>query len=113
MGRKLTAIFFALWLLLTMPMMASAQAFDPNRMGSISVTLLDPTDKTPIAGAELSLYHVATVSLNSQNNLSYTFTDMFKGCGAALDDPALSAKLDTFVEGHAVTATKRITDVRG
>ena len=96
-----------------MPMAAFAQSFDADRLGSISVTLIDQDGKTPISGAELSLYHVATVSLNSKNNLSYIFTYAFEDCGAALDDPALSVKLDAFVKDHSVTAKKLVTDVHG
>ena len=104
MRRKFISIILTIWVLLMMPMTAFAQSFDVNRLGSISVTLMDQDGKTPIVGAELSLYHVATVSLNSKNNLSYTFTKAFEDCGAALDDPSLSVKLDAFVKDHSVPA---------
>ena len=113
MGRKFISIILTIWVLLMMPMTVFAQSFDANRLGSVSVTLMDQDGKTPISGAELSLYHVATVSLNSKNNLSYTFTNAFEDCGAALDDPELSVKLDTFVKEHSVTAEKLVTDVHG
>ena len=113
MRRKFISIILTIWVLLMMPMTAFAQSFDVNRLGSISVTLMDQDGKTPISGAELSLYHVATVSLNSKNNLSYTFTHAFEDCGAALDDPALSVKLDTFVKNHSVTAEKLVTNTHG
>ena len=113
MRRKFISIILTIWVLLMMPMTAFAQSFDVNRLGSISVTLMDQDGKTPISGAELSLYHVATVSLNSKNNLSYIFTYAFEDCGAALDDPALSVKLDAFVKNHSVTAEKLVTDLHG
>ena len=113
MRRKFISLILTIWVLLMMPMTAFAQSFDVNRLGSISVTLMDQDGKTPISGAELSLYHVATVSLNSKNNLSYTFTDAFENCGCALEDPALSAKLDAFVEEHSPSAKKLVTDVHG
>ena len=113
MGRKLISVFLIVWVLIVMPITAFAQDFDSNRVGSISVTLMDQDGKTPIAGAELSLYYVATVSLNSKNNLSYTFTNVFEDCGCALDDPALSVKLDTFVKDHSVSAEKLVTDAHG
>lgn len=113
MRRKFISIILTIWVLLMMPMTAFAQSFDVNRLGSISVTLMDQDGKTPISGAELSLYHVATVSLNSKNNLSYTFTDAFENCGCALEDPALSAKLDAFVKDHSVSAKKLVTDAHG
>ena len=113
MRRKFISIILTIWVLLMMPITAFAQSFDAARLGSISVTLMDQDGKTPIAGAELSLYHVATVSLNSKNNLSYIFTYAFEDCGAALDDPALSVKLDAFVEEHSPSAKKLVTDVHG
>ena len=113
MGRKIISVFLIVWVLAVMPMTAFAQDFDSNRDGSISVTLMDQDGKTPIAGAELSLYYVATVSLNSKNNLSYTFTNEFENCGCALDDSELSAKLDAFVKDHSVSAEKLVTDAHG
>lgn len=113
MGRKIISVFLIVWVLFMTPMTAFAQDFDSNRVGSISVTLMDQDRKTPITGAELSLYHVATASLNSKNNLSYTFTNPFMDCGFALDDPALSVKLDAFVEEHSVSTLKLVTDAYG
>ena len=113
MGRKIISVFLMVCVFLMIPLTASAQEFDPDRLGSISVTLMDQDGKTPIKGAELSLYYVATASLNSKNKLSYTFTDAFQDCGCALDDPALAVKLDTFVQDHAVSAAKLATDSHG
>lgn len=113
MRRKFISIILTAWVLLMMPMTAFAQSFDADRLGSISVTLMNQDGKTPIAGAELSLYYVASVELNSNNNLSYTFTNTFEDCGCALDDPALSVKLDAFVAEHAVSAVKLATDRYG
>lgn len=113
MKHKLMAVFLAAWVLLAMPMTASAQELDPQRAGSISVTLTDQNTQTPLTGAELSLYYVATVTLNSNNNLSFTFTDAFADCGCALDDPALAIKLDAFVREHAVPMETQVTDAQG
>ena len=113
MGRKLISVFLIMFVLFIMPMTAFAQEFDADGVGSISVTLVDQGSKTPIKGAELSLYYVATVSLNSNNKLSYTFTDAFRDCGCALNDPALAVKLDAFVKDHSVSATKLVTDGQG
>lgn len=112
MERKLIAVLMTVWMLLVMPVTAMAAEFESDRVGSISVTLAHRDGKTPIVGAELSLYHVADVSLNSQNNLSYTFTDEFESCGCVLDDPALSGKLDVFVRDHPA-ARRLVTDESG
>ena len=113
MRRKFISSILTIWVLLMMPMTVFAQDFSSDRIGSISVTLMAQDSKTPITGAELSLYYVATVRLNSKNNLSYTFTDAFKNCGCALDDPALSVKLDVFVENYSVAKEKLVTDAHG
>ena len=113
MRHKFISLFLLAWMLLMMPMTVFAQDFDADRLGSISVTLIDQDGKTPIAGAELSLYYVATVKLNSKNNLSYTFTNAFEDCGCALDDPALSVKLDAFVKEKSVSIQKLVTDAHG
>lgn len=113
MGRKLISALMIVWVLFMIPITAFAQDFDSDRVGSISVTLMDQDGKTPISGAELSLYYVATVSLNSNNNLSYTITDGFADCGCALDDPTLAVKLDAFVKDHSVSAEKLVTDAHG
>lgn len=113
MGRKLISAFLIVWGLVMMPMTAFAQDFDSNQVGSISVMLKDQDGNTPITGAELSLYYVATVKRNSKTNLSYTFTDAFEDCGCALDDPALSVKLDAFVKENPIAAEKLVTDAHG
>ena len=113
MGRKLISVFLMAWILLIVPMNAFAQDFDDDCVGSIAVTLIGQNGKKPIAGAELSLYYVATVNLNSNNNLSYTFVNGFKDCGFALNDPALSLKLDAFVKDYSVSSEKRVTDSQG
>ena len=113
MRHKLIALFLSVWVLFMMPMAVSAQELLPDHVGSISVTLMDRDGKTPITGAELSLYYVATVCMNDQNHLSYTFTDTFKNCGSALDDPALALTLDAFVTEHDIPAVKLVTDPHG
>ena len=113
MGRKIISVFLIAWILLVMPMAAFAEELDMDRVGSISVTLVDPDGEKPLAGAELSLYYVATVKLNEANRPSFTFTDAFAGCGAALDDPALTTVLDVYVQENATPVAKQVTDGQG
>ena len=113
MVRKLVSVFLPVLVLFMMPLTAFAQDLDFDHVGSISVTLMDQDGNTPIAGAELSLYYVATVGLNSEDHLSYTFTDEFKDCGCALEDPELPAKLEAFIQEHASSAEKLVTDGQG
>lgn len=113
MGHKLIAVLLAAWMLLVMPVTVLAAEFDMDRVGSISVTLMEPEGKKPIEGAELSLYHVAEVSLNSENKLSYTFAGEFENCGCPLDDPELSGKLELFIQAEPVDARRIETDANG
>ena len=113
MGRKWISVILAAWILLMMPMAAFAQTVDFDRTGSVSVTLIDRDGKTPITGAELSLYYVATVGINNSYHLSYTFTDAFRDCGAELEDPDLASALDAFVQEHAVPVKTQATDAQG
>lgn len=113
MRRKLISVFLIVWLLSMVSVTAFAQEFDPDRVGSVCVTMWVQSGSRPIADAEVSLYRVATVSLNSKGNLSYVFTAAFENCGCALDDPALSAKLDAFVAERSVSAEKLATDRYG
>ena len=113
MRHKLISVFLIAWILFMTPMTAFAQDFDSDRVGSISVTLMDHDGKTPISGAELSLYYVATVKLNNKNNSSYTFTNAFEDCSCALDDSTLSVKLDAFVKENSVATEKLVTDAHG
>ena len=86
MQRKFLSLILTVWVLFMLPVTAMAQSFDANRLGSVAVTLLDPVEKTPLSGAELSLYYVASAELNRHNNLIYTFTGAFENCGCALSD---------------------------
>ena len=113
MQRKFLSLILTVWVLFMLPVTAMAQSFDANRLGSVAVTLLDPVEKTPLSGAELSLYYVATAELNRHNNLIYTFTGAFENCGCALTDPSLSIKLDTFVTQHSTPVVKLVTDAHG
>lgn len=113
MPRKFLSIVLAVWVLLMLPMPAAAQGFDAARLGSVSITLMDQVEKTPISGAELSLYYVASVEQTANHDLIYTFTKAFETCGCALADPKLSTKLEAFVQEHAIPAERLVTDARG
>ena len=113
MRNKIISVCLIAVLLLALPITAYAQNLDFDQLGAIRVTLLEKNGTSPIVGAELSIYHVATVALNSSGNLSYTYTEPFEACGSALDDPELAIKLEQFLNTHFVTATKAVTDSLG
>ena len=113
MGRKLLALWLCVLLVAACVTTAFAEKFDSTKIGSISVTLTDPNGKTPIVGAELSIYHVATVSLNTSGNLSYVYTADFAETGISLTDPELAAKLEAYLSEHEVPSIQLITDETG
>lgn len=113
MRNKIISICLITAILIVLPMTVYAQSLDHDRLGSIRVTLVERNGNAPLVGAELSIYHVATVAVNASGNLSYAYTKPFEACGAALDDPELAIKLERFLNEHSVTAAKAVTDAYG
>ena len=113
MRRKIISLCVAALLILTCSFTAFAQNFDPEKTGSISVTLTEQYDKEPIVGAELRIYYVATVHMNADGNLSYVYTDSFEDSGIEIDDPSLAIKLDAFVLEHDISSITVTTDKNG
>lgn len=110
---KIIIFCATLLLLLTGSHMVFAEEFDPNKTGSISVTLIEQKENTPIVGAELSVYHVATALLDENENLIYNYTNDFKQLGTAINDVSLVTKLDSFVSQNSVPSTKMTTNTEG
>ena len=113
MKNKWISFCLIAWILAVLPMTVSAQEFDPDRRGSISVSLVSADEEKPMAGTELSVYYVATVDLNARGELQYICGDAFADSGIALEDPALVAKLDAFVSEADVPSGKILTDDQG
>ena len=113
MGRKLLTLCLAVLLTLTCAVTALAEELDYEKTGSISVTLTEQYEKTPIVGAELSVYFIATVGINTDGNLNYVITEDFSGLGFAIDDPELVAKLDAYLLDNEVQAIYLRTDENG
>ena len=113
MHRKIITFCVTALLILACSLAAFAQDFDPQKTGSVSVTLTEQHNKEPIVGAELSVYYVATVRMNTDGNLSYVYTDSYENSGIDIDDPSLAIKLDAFVSEHNVSSVKITTDDNG
>lgn len=113
MRNKLISLGLTVWLLLTLPVTVFAQWFDADRVGSISVTLVDQAQKRPVPDAQIAVYHVTSVERNSNNRLFYTYTEDFETCGFDLNDPQLATKLGTFAQEHDVPAKTAVTDAFG
>lgn len=113
MHRKVLTLCVTILMILTCSPTVFAQNFDPEQTGSVSVTLKDKYNNAPIAGAELSVYYVATVRLNTNGNLSYVYTNSFENSGIDIDDPSFAIKLDAYVLEHNASSIKITTDKNG
>lgn len=113
MKNKWISLFLVLAFLLAFSGTVAAEEWDPSRAGTISVTLVSKDGETPMEGAELLVYHVATVTCDPEGKLFYAYTHAFADCGISLDDPDLAAKLDAFVAENSVDCRKALTDAHG
>lgn len=113
MRGKIISLFIAVFLLLTCTFTISAKEFEPDNLGSIKVTLTDKNRNEPIVGAELLVYRIANVAINSNGVLSYSYTNDFKQFDASIDDPALVTKLDAFLTKNDMSSVKTVTDEKG
>ena len=113
MRHKIITLCATVLLILACSLTVFAQDFDPENIGSISVTLTEQHDKEPIVGAELSVYYVATIVIDADGKLTYDYTEDFKKFHIALDDMSLATKLDAFVAQNSVPSIKIITNAEG
>lgn len=88
---------------------------DFSRKGKFEVTLKDFDETNRIEGAEIALYHVASVS--SQNNkLVYEFTEDFTECDADLSDltkEELTDDIKQCITENMEPVQKQMTDSEG
>ena len=113
MSRKVIAVCVTVLLLFTCSYTAFAEAFDKDKTGAISVTLIEQERKEPIVGAELSVYHIATVMQNEDGDLLYDYTEDFRRIDTAIDDATLPKKLDAFVLKNSVPFAQMVTNAEG
>jgi uncharacterized surface anchored protein len=113
MRRKIITLCLACLLILGCLPTVLAQEFDPQKTGSISVTLTEQYRKDPIVGARLNVYYVAKVRMNADGSLIYIPTDAFANAELALEDPALADKLEAYVSQHHVDSLQVTTDENG
>lgn len=113
MKHKILTLCMTVLLLISCMIAVSAEEFDSEKIGSISVTLTEQYDKTSIAGAELSMYYIATVSAGADGKLYYTYAEPFDKTGIAIDDPELVSKLDAYLSQTEVPAMKLQTNAEG
>lgn len=81
---KYLSLFIIMFFISTDIVSASDHVIDFNKKGTISVTLME-NDDNKISGAEITIYHVATVS-SKDNKLVYTYNEFIKDCKGDLND---------------------------
>ena len=113
MVHKALRLCLILLLLAALPTTAMAQEWDPDRLGSLSLSLVSRSEETVLAGAELSLFRIATVEADAEGTLRYSLTEAFSNSGLSLEDPDLIPKLDAFVSEQTVPCRKTHTDDKG
>ena len=113
MSRKIIIFCLTILLISTCSYTVFAEEYNPNLTGSISVTLTDKKQSEAIVGAELSLYYVATVIMDENENLIYNYTNDFKQLDCAIDDAELATTLDLFVSQHSIPSVKTTTNING
>ena len=113
MRRKIITLCVTILLILCCSLTVFAQDFDPEKTGSVSVTLTQQNNENPLVGVELSVYYVATVHQNVYGNLSYVYTDAFENSGIDIADPSLATKLEAFVLENHISSVKITTDKNG
>lgn len=113
MRRRITLLFLTLLLVLSCSGTAFAQNIGSRKTGSINLTLVEPKEKLPIAGAEFELHYVASAVLNEDLSLNFAYAGSFKGCDISFYDEKLAEKYDAYLPANAVAAEKLVTDAAG
>ena len=113
MKSKIISVCLVLVLLAVLPFTAAAQEFDPQLRGSLFISLQSKGSNAAMAGAELSVFHVAAVECSADGTLTYIYTDDFVDFGESMDDPDLIQKLDAYVLSHSAASRKIVTDSQG
>ena len=113
MKHKIVSLFLTLCFISAVPLMASAQSFNPQTFGEMSIIMEDNSSKTPLEGVSVSVYYVASVKNISNGELTYAYTDKFKYCDIKHNDPDIIQKLETFAQENSVWAYECVTDADG
>lgn len=88
---------------------------DLNKKGTISITLTQSDDKTPISGAEITIYQVANPVINN-NNLEFEYHQNIKSCQANLSDLSninLAKEISNCINNANLPSQKNTTNQEG
>ena len=113
MCRKIVVLCLAIWLMLCASCPVFARDLYLEETSSLTVTLVEQKQQEPIVGAELSIYHVAAVTMDADGDLSYDYTADFEGFGTSLEDASLASKLNAFLPQENIPVRTMVTDAQG
>ncbi len=107
-SRKSTTFIMVILLILAMSMttFTTVYAMDFQGKGSLNITLRGSGSHTVLSGAAFTIYRVADV-VNDDDNLTYIYTEEFKGNGMELDN------LNSDGLAQHLTAHARVEDLEG
>lgn len=112
--KKLLGIFLTLILMFPLTVRAEEQ-IDLSRTGSLQLTICKK-DGTPISGGSLTIYPVADIVLDEENNPQFKLNDTFAPTNADLSDPQnrnVISYLEDFVKKNKVPGSKMTVDKDG
>jgi len=85
---------------------------DFDRNASITITLREQDENTPINGAEITIYQVATAT-NKNNNLSFIYNEKLQICDLDLSNNNLAKQIDKCIKEVELPSQKELTNEEG
>lgn len=113
--KKLLPFALAVTCLFAVSARAMAGEIDPDRTGSVSVTIRAYASDDVVGGGSLYLYQVAGTVVTAEGEAAYLYTDNFSDCGEELlaaDELAKAETADVFfdwVKTNRVAAVETVT----
>jgi len=86
-----------------------------NKTGTITITLKDQIDNTPIENAKITIYQVATVN-SINNNLAYSYHENIKNCEADLSNllnQNLANEISECIDNTRIETQTILTNIDG
>lgn len=106
MKQRFFCAVFAIMLVFSLAVGASAAVIDKTTKGSITLTMKNTEGKT-VGGGTMSLYYVAAIEENN-GTYSFAYTDAFKGCSVDLNGDLTSAATAKAIELYTVANSKTV-----
>lgn len=89
-----------------------SQIVDFNKKGNIKITLVEKTSETAISGAEISLFHIASVE-DKDHNIGFIYTDELKECEVNLknlEEENLTENISNCIKSNTSSLKKKTNE---